>query len=245
MATKVLLGGKLMFPSDYVAAVEFKGRDVRLTIAGVQQENLAIRGGKKERKPVLTFRETKKKLVLNKTNAGTIAEQHGTNAEEWVGKQIVLYPTRVQCGRETVDAVRVRESNNGRAAIAPEFNDPEPHDEELPEDDAFAPVIGPGEQGDAAEQNQPTSQIPPTPANGSAGGSSAGSALGINADASEEEFLFWACQRFNTPEAAMRAHMKLNIKTGTWKDASKNARQQVLDKIQKNEWPVPKQEPAK
>lgn len=105
---KPTLGGELLHPSDYIAAVECKGRDVALTIAGIEREDLQIRGGKKERKPVMTFRETKKKLVLNKTNASVIADLHGTEAEGWVGKRIVIYPTTTQCGREEVECIRIR-----------------------------------------------------------------------------------------------------------------------------------------
>lgn len=109
MASKVTLGNELLFPSDYLAAVEFKGRDVTLTIVKVFKDELKMRGGKSELKPVLSFRETKKKLVLNKTNADSIAEMYGTEATEWVGKRVTFYPTKTQCGRETVDCVRVRE----------------------------------------------------------------------------------------------------------------------------------------
>ena len=103
MASKVTLGNELLFPSDYLAAVEFRGRDVTLTVASVFKDELKMRGGKSETKPVLSFRETKKKLVLNKTNADSIAEMYGTEAAEWVGQRVTFYPTKTQCGRETVD----------------------------------------------------------------------------------------------------------------------------------------------
>lgn len=109
MPSKVTLNGQLLYPNDYLAAVEFKGKDVTLTVAGVKIEELRMKGGAKESKPVLTFRETKKKLVLNKTNADTVAAMYGTEAKTWIGKRIALYPTKTQCGRDTVDCIRVRE----------------------------------------------------------------------------------------------------------------------------------------
>ena len=134
MGSKVTLGGKLMFPSDYLAAVEFVGRDVTLTVASVKREELQIRGGKKEPKPVLSFSETKKKLVCNKTNADSIASMYGTKAEEWVGKRVTFYPTKTQCGRETVDCIRVRETVPGAKKNEPlppaVIAEPEPHDEQ-------------------------------------------------------------------------------------------------------------------
>ena len=108
--SKPTLNGELLHPSDYLAAVEFKGRDVTMTIASVKRDDLMMKGGKSETKPVLTFRERPKKLVLNKTNASIIADLYGTEATAWVGKRITLYPTKTQCGRATVDCIRVRET---------------------------------------------------------------------------------------------------------------------------------------
>lgn len=107
--TKVTLGGELMFPSDFLSAVEFKGRDVTLTIKVVQKEDLQIKGGKKERKPVIYFDETPKKLVCNPTNGDSIAQLYGNEAKAWAGKRVTLYPTKTMFGRETVDCIRVRE----------------------------------------------------------------------------------------------------------------------------------------
>jgi hypothetical protein len=165
MATKVLLGGRLMFPSEYVAAAEFQGRDVTLTIAAIRLEDLQIRGGKKERKPILTFRETKKKLVLNKTNAGSIADMHGPKAELWIGKKVTLYPTRTQCGRETVDCIRVREGKNGsvNGNGSHQFDEPEEpvHEEEV--NDAFS-AQRPAEDGSSepGDPSSPDSAMAPT-----------------------------------------------------------------------------------
>lgn len=124
--TKATLGGKLLHPSEYVAAVEFQGKDVTLTIAAVQLEQLQIQGGRKESKPTISFKETKKKLVVNKTNASVIAELYGTKAEEWIGKKITMYPTRTTCGRDTVDCIRIRERRPGEkeAPPPPAMDDP-------------------------------------------------------------------------------------------------------------------------
>lgn len=120
MGSKVTLGGELMFPSDYVAAVEFKGKDVTLTIVSVKLEELVMVGGTKKKKPVVCFAETKKKLVLNKTNADSIAVMYGGEARTWAGKRITLYPTKAKFGREMVDAIRVREVVPQQTETAPE-----------------------------------------------------------------------------------------------------------------------------
>lgn len=100
---------RLAFPNDYVCAPELKGKDVNLTIKEVVLEDLVREKGAKDRKPVLLFHESKKKLVLNKTNCRTIAKLYGDEAKGWVGKRITVYPTKTQCGRETVDCIRIRE----------------------------------------------------------------------------------------------------------------------------------------
>lgn len=128
--TKAMIGGKLMFPSDYIAAVELKGKDVTLTITGVQIEQVRMAGGKKEPKPVLAFARTKKKLALNKTNAGTIADLYGTEAEKWVGHPITIYPTTTQFGRDTVPCIRVKDTRPKPTTQTPDLPEPEPHEEE-------------------------------------------------------------------------------------------------------------------
>jgi hypothetical protein len=134
--TKALLGGKLMFPTDFIAAVELKGREVTLTITSVKIEQVRMAGGAKQPKPVLTFERTKKKLALNKTNAGTIAELYGSEAEKWVGHPITIYPTTTQFGRETVPCIRVKDTRPKPTTQTPDLPEPEQHDE--PQEDVLA-----------------------------------------------------------------------------------------------------------
>ncbi len=109
MSVSVLLDGELLYPSKYIGAADCKGRDVTLTIANVQVDELMLAGGRKHSKPVLYFERTEKMLVLNKTNATTIANAHGSEARQWIGKRITLYPTTTKCKGKTVPCVRVRE----------------------------------------------------------------------------------------------------------------------------------------
>ena len=105
---------QLLFPSQYVSAADLKGRDVTLTIERVVLRDLHLSNGGTERKPVIHFvypdaRRDRKKLVLNKTNATTIAQLHGPVPSQWAGQKITLYPTTCKFGRETVDCIRVRD----------------------------------------------------------------------------------------------------------------------------------------
>ena len=120
-----MLDDELMHPSDYLSAPEFKGRDVTLTIESVGKSDLFLKGGKKKKKPVFTFKETPKKFVCNATCADSIAQMYGTQAREWIGKRITLYPTKTTFGKDTVDCVRVREKVPGEAAKPKQDEPPE------------------------------------------------------------------------------------------------------------------------
>ena len=90
------------FPSSYVKASELNGRRVTVTMDRVEMQEI---GG--EPKPVLYFKGTPKGLVLNKTNALVIADMYSTETDAWGGKQIVIYPARVEFQGKIVDAIRV------------------------------------------------------------------------------------------------------------------------------------------
>ena len=97
-----------MYGGKYVGAWDLEGKgEVTVTIASVRGEELTNKGGK-DKRPVLTFKETEKSLVLNKGNGKTIATLYGTKVSAWVGKRITLYATKTQLGGDTVDAIRVR-----------------------------------------------------------------------------------------------------------------------------------------
>jgi hypothetical protein len=92
------------FPSKYVQASDLAGREVKVVIKGVQNEEM--RDG--SLKPVLYFHGTDKGLVLNKTNGGTIADMFGDDTDGWTNRSITLYPTRVDFQGNRVDAIRVK-----------------------------------------------------------------------------------------------------------------------------------------
>lgn len=122
---------RLLYPSLYLGAPDLHGKDAALTIRRLIVEELKTERGS-ERKPILYFEETKakadkagtpekeKRLVLNKTNATTIAKIHGYEVDNWRGKRITLYPTQAQSFGKTVDCIRVRETAPVAAAAEPE-----------------------------------------------------------------------------------------------------------------------------
>lgn len=114
----------LLFPGQYVKAADLRGRDVTVVIDDIDPRH-ELKGQRgTEHKPVVTMRGKEKLWILNKTNAKTIAKLHGTEVTAWLGKAVVLYPTKIQAGGETVDAIRVRE----RLVAAPDTEAEPPHD---------------------------------------------------------------------------------------------------------------------
>jgi hypothetical protein len=99
-----------VFSSKYLKASDLRGRDVLVTIAGVEEANL--KGG--DKKLLMTFAGKEKGLIVNKTNANRIAQMFGRDTDRWVGKQITLFPTQVEFQGDYVDAIRVKGHLEGR-----------------------------------------------------------------------------------------------------------------------------------
>ena len=135
---------RLMFPNDYLGAHEFLGKDVTKTVKSVAMEDLRVQGGKKERRPVVTFSDAKKKLVLNKTNAKTVAKLYGTDTKGWIGNPITMYPTTCMLGRETVDCIRIRDRSGVAAERVPVDEHPYEIDNSERVDEETGEVLEPG-----------------------------------------------------------------------------------------------------
>jgi len=93
-----------MFPSEYLKAEDILGKQVTVTISGCAQEEMPQ---SREQKPVLSFANARKRLILNVTNANRIAELHGNETAGWTGQQITLYTEKVDFQGRRVDAIRV------------------------------------------------------------------------------------------------------------------------------------------
>lgn len=86
-------------PTDKTATIE-RVDEVRLPGAGEIKAN---------RKPVLSFKGTAKRLIVGATIGKVIAAMYGDDTDAWVGKRITLYATKTRSkGGEQVDCVRVR-----------------------------------------------------------------------------------------------------------------------------------------
>lgn len=99
---------ELMFPSDYIKAAEFKGREVTLTITKVTHDEVMTSKGKMP-KYILHFQETEKMFILNKTNAKAIAKAlNEPKAINWPGHTVTLKPTECEAFGEIVECIRVK-----------------------------------------------------------------------------------------------------------------------------------------
>lgn len=92
-----------LFPSKYLRASDLDS-DTPVTMKSLIMEEI-----NQEKKPILYFREEAKGLVLNKTNGKMIGSLHGGETDNWPGKKIILYPTKVDFRGDHVDTIRVRE----------------------------------------------------------------------------------------------------------------------------------------
>lgn len=94
------------FSGQYIKSSEID-HDTILTIRKVALESVG-QGDDQEEKPIVFFSEIDRGLVLNKTNAGTIAGLYGAETDDWIGKQITLYSTEVSFQGKQMLGLRVR-----------------------------------------------------------------------------------------------------------------------------------------
>lgn len=92
-----------MFPSNYLKAADIDD-DTVVTIQSVQEETIGD-----DPKHVVYFDELEKGLVLNKTNAESIAAATGSDdTDDWPGSQVTLFATTVSFQGKPVEAIRVK-----------------------------------------------------------------------------------------------------------------------------------------
>lgn len=98
---------------------DLQGKTVRLTIDEVVTEEINGDHGK-EKKLVAKFAGKDKGLILNRTNADSIAEiAQSEDTDDWAGHQVVLYPDKTKFGGKTVDCIRVRAPQTQKPVAPP------------------------------------------------------------------------------------------------------------------------------
>jgi len=95
------------FPSKFIAAEDLQGQELAVAIERVEMENVSG-DDTEDNKPVVYFVGHKKGLVLNKTNAGVIADLYGPETTAWQGQLVTLWPTQTEFKGKTVRCVRIK-----------------------------------------------------------------------------------------------------------------------------------------
>jgi hypothetical protein len=106
------------FPGKYRKALDFPRPQI-LVVDKVYKEQV---GSEKETKPVVYFADDDPRgIIVNKTNANTLANILGRDTLAWKGKKIQVYSEKVQFGADMVDSIRM-----GEAPEEPFFDDDVP-----------------------------------------------------------------------------------------------------------------------
>jgi hypothetical protein len=97
------------FPSKYLRAADLMGRPVTAVM-----ERMTIEEVGDDTKPIVYFVGKTKGLALNKTNATKIALAYGDDTDDWMGRDLILYPTEVDFQGRQVEAIRVKVPTQAR-----------------------------------------------------------------------------------------------------------------------------------
>ena len=91
-----------IYRSSYLRAADLKGRTAKYTISACKAEVVG-----ENKRLVLAFSNNDLPLVLNKTNATTLAELYGPETGEWEGKAIKLVPSTTSYQGKMVKCIRI------------------------------------------------------------------------------------------------------------------------------------------
>ena len=92
-----------VYTGSSLKAQDLKGQEVTVTISEWQVVEFD-----ESKKIVLSFKESERTLVCNKTNGSTIGDLHGTKLDGWVGKRITLMPAQTDWAGKQVPCIRVK-----------------------------------------------------------------------------------------------------------------------------------------
>lgn len=150
-----------MFQSKYLQAADAAGQSYTLTVARVVCEEVGTENNPEE-KWIVYFKEAKKGLVLNRTNANTLEFLYGSHSDMWVNKQIVLFTEMTSYRGKACLGVRMRGPDVSAEPLSHsplEQPDPQPS----PAPAGNGPDIGPGEQA-AIQARRAAQPMPADPA---------------------------------------------------------------------------------
>lgn len=104
----------VMFPSEWLAAIDLGGGSFTLTVESVTAEMVTLDTGRKEKHWVVAFERAKKRLLLNKTNAYALGVLLSPDAHDWAGKRVTLVGDWDKMKGQDVMGIRVCGSPDAR-----------------------------------------------------------------------------------------------------------------------------------
>jgi hypothetical protein len=110
--------------SKYLKAEDMVGKTTVVVISDVEDVQFDDKGTKP--KPVLSFKNRDKALVVNATNFDTLAAGIGNNTNKWPGHSIVLKGAKVGFKGRLVDSIVVEVPKQAPKPPEPEFDDATP-----------------------------------------------------------------------------------------------------------------------
>jgi hypothetical protein len=109
-----------IYGTKYFSTTDLHGKTPRHRIGKVEIGNLREKDGSTKRKFLVYFRGVDKPLVLNRTNAQTLATALGKDPTAWIGVVVELYAEMTSLGKE---GVRLRIIRSAAAGAADDMND--------------------------------------------------------------------------------------------------------------------------
>ena len=91
-----------IYRSSYMKADDLNGRTAKHTIVDCTAEVVG-----EDKRLVLAFSDNDRPLVLNKTNANSLAELYGPETGGWEGKAIKLVPSTTSYQGKMVKCIRI------------------------------------------------------------------------------------------------------------------------------------------
>ena len=83
--------------SEWLSGIDLGGRTIAVEITGVEEVTVPEpRTGRTIRKVAVGFRGARKRLLLNATNAKSLAKLFGLETNDWTGKGVQLRPEMVR-----------------------------------------------------------------------------------------------------------------------------------------------------
>ena len=105
-----------IYGSNYLAATDLK-KPITTVIEQVEQEDFARQGEKKKMKVVLYLRGVRKPVIVNKTNALTLANAFGKNFEDWPDQRIVIKAEPTTFAGKPTKGIRLYPANGEDAPV--------------------------------------------------------------------------------------------------------------------------------